>query len=70
MEGIQRFNLYVSTATVAVMFGIIEYVMPMLQASGIPPALLQLIPFAAPVQIVEASKLVIAALATLGTIGS
>jgi hypothetical protein len=67
MEGIQRFNLYVSTATVAVMFGIIEYVMPMLQASGIPPALLQLIPFAAPVQIVEASKLVIAALATLGT---
>jgi len=67
MQAIQRFNVAVSTATVAIMFAIIEYLVPMLQASAIPATFLQLIPFATPTQLVEASKFVLTALATLGT---
>jgi hypothetical protein len=63
----ERLNLAVSTATVAIMFAILEYLVPMLQASAIPAAFLKLIPFATPAQLVEASKFVLTVLATFGT---
>jgi len=67
MQAIQRFSLSVSTATVAIMFVIIEYLVPMLQASAIPTTVSQLIPFATAAQLAEASKLALTALATFGT---
>lgn len=67
MQAIQRFNVTVSTLTVAVMFAVIAYLLPMLQASAFPAQLAKLLPFVTPSQLVEASKWVLAALATFGT---
>ena len=66
MQAIERFNVTVSTATVAIMFVVIEYMLPMLQPSAIPAAFQKLLPFAVPAQLVEGSKLALAALATFG----
>jgi len=65
MQAIERFNITVSTATVAIMFAIIEYVLPMFQASAVSSGLS--ISFVTSAQLVAASKLGLTALATLGT---
>ena len=67
MSVIQRFNIAVSTLTVSVMFVMIQYLIPMIQAAGLPTAVLQYVPFLTPVQIAYLSKLLIAGLATGGT---
>src|ERR1700752_4597857 len=64
MIPIQRFGISVSTATVVVMFGILEYLLPMLQPSAIPKALLDQFPF--PNLILQVSKIVLTALSTVG----
>jgi len=63
MQAIERFNITVSTATVAIMFAIIEYVLPMFQASAVSSGLS--ISFVTSAQLVAASKLGLTALATL-----
>jgi hypothetical protein len=67
MQAIQRFNTMVSTATVAVMFIVIEYVLPILQAPAIPDAIVQHISFVTKEQIVDGIKLLVTGLMALGT---
>jgi hypothetical protein len=67
MQVIQRFNITVTTATVIVMFGIIEFLLPTLQASTLPTKLSQYFPSISPATLAETTKLIVTPLATLGT---
>lgn len=67
MEQIQRFNIVVATATVIVMFLVIEFILPMLQASSVPAQLIAWMPATNPEHIVAVSKFILTALASVGT---
>ncbi len=66
MDQIQRFNIIVATVTVVIMYLVIEFILPMLQASAVPARLSAWIPFVSADQIVALSKVVLTALASVG----
>ncbi len=67
MEQIERFNLAVTTITVAIMFLVLEYVAPMLQSPAVMVKFLIWLPFLSVDQIALALKIAITALISVGT---